>query len=116
MFILLIFFIVTATFTQEQVLALEPPPPPAPKDQDSLPAILIHLTAEGIIRVNGTLTDIGNVRANIERMKAETPEAQIIIQTDPKARSGTVILIRDAAYNAGYTDRVNVVLSGHQMR
>ena len=29
-FILLIFFIVTSTFAQEQALGLEPPPPPNP--------------------------------------------------------------------------------------
>lgn len=114
-FILLIFFIVTATFTTEEALGLEPPPPPPPVDQPpppENPAILIYVDEAGIITVNGRLADIGSVRANIERVRAETPESQVIIQAHPRARNGTIILIRDAAYNAGYKDGVNVVLSG----
>ena len=68
-FILLIFFIVTATFTQEEALGLEPPPPPPPIDQPpppDNPAILIYIDEAGLISVNGRLADIGSVRANIE--------------------------------------------------
>ena len=112
-FILLIFFIVTATFAQEEALGLEPPPPPAPQDdiQEQVPAILILVDATNLISVNGRATDIGSVRANIERVRAENPESAVVIQAHPKAKSGVIVLIRDAAYNAGYMDRVNPVLT-----
>tara|TARA_R110000782_G_scaffold72466_3_gene145138 strand:+ start:307 stop:723 length:417 start_codon:yes stop_codon:yes gene_type:complete len=112
-FILLIFFIVTATFAQEEALGLEPPPPPAPQDdiQEQVPAILILVDATNLISVNGRATDIGSVRANIERVRAENPESAVVIQAHPKAKSGVIVLIRDAAYNAGYMDRVNLVLT-----
>ena len=112
-FILLIFFIVTATFAQEEALGLEPPPPPAPQDdiQEQVPAILILVDATNLISVNGRATDIGSVRANIERVRAENPESAVVIQAHPKAKSGVIVLIRDAAYNAGYVDRVNLVLT-----
>ena len=113
-FILLIFFIVTSTFAQEETLGLEPPPPPAPADQpppEQVPAILILIDESNLIRVNGRPTDIGSVRANIERVRAETPESQVIIQAHPRTKSGVIVLIRDAAYNAGYTTGVNLVLS-----
>ncbi|MCA8902629.1 MAG: biopolymer transporter ExbD [Hyphomonas sp.] len=112
-FILLIFFIVTSTFAQEKALGLEPPPPPnpdAPQDQQ-VPAILILVDESNLITVNGRPTDIGSVRANIERVRAETPESQVIIQAHPQAKSGVIVLIRDAAYNAGYQTGVNLVLS-----
>jgi biopolymer transport protein ExbD len=111
-FILLIFFIVTATFTQEQALGLEPPPPPNDTPQEPVPSILIYIDEAGLITVNGRVTDVGSVRANIERVKAEAPDSSVVIQAHTKAASGTVILIRDAAYNAGYDDRVNFVVSG----
>lgn len=113
-FILLIFFIVTATFAQEEALGLEPPPPPPPPNVEppEQQAILIYIDESGLITVNGRVTDVGSVRANIERVKAENPESAVVIQAHPQARNGTIILIRDAAYNAGYTDGVNVVLSG----
>ena len=113
-FILLIFFIVTSVSVQEQAIGLEPPPPPAPPDQqqqESVPAILIYVDESNLITVNGRITDIGSVRANIERVRAETPDSQVIIQAHPQAKSGVIVLIRDAAYNAGYQTGVNLVLS-----
>ncbi|MBY9066880.1 biopolymer transporter ExbD [Hyphomonas sp. WL0036] len=113
-FILLIFFIVTSTFAREQAIGLEPPPPPPPVDQPDqppVPAILIYIDESNLITVNGRVTDIGSVRANIERVVAESPQSALVIQAHPKTRSGVVVKIRDEAYNAGFTDRVNIVIS-----
>ena len=113
-FILLIFFIVTSTFAREEAIGLEPPPPPPPPDQpipEQQQAILIYIDESSLITVNGRPTDIGSVRANIERVVAENPQSALIIQAHPKTRSGVVVKIRDEAYNAGFTDRVNIVIS-----
>lgn len=113
-FILLIFFIVTSTFAREEAIGLEPPPPPPPPDQpiqQEQQAILIFIDESNLITVNGRPTDIGSVRANIERVVAENPQSALIIQAHPKTRSGIVVRIRDEAYNAGFTDRVNIVIS-----
>ena len=112
-FILLIFFIVTSTFAREEAIGLEPPPPPSPdqQDQPQVPAILIYVDESNLITVNGRLADISSVRANIERVIAETPNSSIIIQAHPKTKSGVVVKIRDEAYNSGFRDRVNIVIS-----
>ena len=112
-FILLIFFIVTSTFAREEAIGLEPPPPPAPDqlDQPQVPAILIYVDESNLITVNGRLADISSVRANIERVIAETPNSSVIIQAHPKAKSGVIVKIRDEAYNAGFRERVNIVIS-----
>ncbi|WP_396273608.1 ExbD/TolR family protein [Hyphomonas sp.] len=112
-FILLIFFIVTSTFAREESIGLEPPPPPAPDqaDQPQVPAILIYVDESNLITVNGRLADVSSVRANIERVIAETPNSSVIIQAHPKAKSGVIVKIRDEAYNAGFRDRVNIVIS-----
>lgn len=112
-FILLIFFIVTSTFAREEAIGLEPPPPPSPdqQDQPQVPAILIYVDESNLITVNGRLADISSVRANIERVIAETPNSSVIIQAHPKTKSGVVVKIRDEAYNAGFRDRVNIVIS-----
>ena len=111
-FILLIFFIVTSTFIQEKTLGVEPPPPPAPPQdqQQQTPAILVYVGEDDLIQVNGRYTDLGGVRANMERLRAENPDSALIIQAHPKAKTGTVIRIRDEAYNA-QMDRVNVIRS-----
>lgn len=112
-FILLIFFIVTSTFAREEAIGLEPAPPPPPPDQpiQEQRAILIFIDESNLISVNGRVTDIGSVRANIERVVAESPNSSLVIQAHPKTRSGIVVKIRDEAYNAGFTDRVNIVIS-----
>ncbi|MEM7330287.1 MAG: biopolymer transporter ExbD [Pseudomonadota bacterium] len=110
-FILLIFFIVTSTFIQEDAIALEPPPPscakcPKPETQ----SILIYVDAANTVRIGGDLYDIGNVRSGVERRRAEMPTAAVIIQAHPEARTGTIILVRDAVYDAK-VERVNIVRS-----
>ena len=111
--ILLIFFIVTSTFAREEAIGLEPPPPPSPEnlEQQTQQAILIFIDESNLITVNGRPTDIGSVRANIERVVAENPQSALIIQAHPKTRSGIVVKIRDEAYNAGFRERVNIVIS-----
>lgn len=108
-FILLIFFIVTSAFAVEDAIGIEAP---APSDGgDAKPAMLIRVTDEGLISINGRYTDIGAVRANIERVKAEMPKSMIVLEVMPKTRVGVIALIRDAAYDAGYVDGVSLMLN-----
>jgi biopolymer transport protein ExbD len=111
-FILLIFFIVTSTFAQENALALEPPPTGGTTGPTQ-EAMIIAIGESGVIKVDGRPTDIGSVRANIERVRAASPDARVLIQAHPKAKSGTVVLVRDAAYSAGYVEGVNFTIDRH---
>ncbi|NQY98293.1 MAG: biopolymer transporter ExbD [Henriciella sp.] len=109
-FILLIFFIVTSTFIQEEALGAEPPPPPSDSPPPPNPAIIVYIDETDQIRVNRRLTDISAVRGGMERARAENPESALIIQAHPLARTGTIIEVRDIAYDA-QMDRVNIVRS-----
>ncbi|MEL7451908.1 MAG: biopolymer transporter ExbD [Pseudomonadota bacterium] len=109
-FILLIFFIVTAVFITEQALPIEPPPPNSDTPSDPVPVILIRVDADNLIFVNNRLADVSAVRANIERLRAETPNSAVIIQAHPEAKNGTIVRIRDQAASA-QIDKVNVILS-----
>lgn len=113
-FILLIFFIVTSTFLEEKAIGLEPPPPNCVECQmDSPPGILVHVSSDNIIRISGELVDLSSVRSNIERRRAEAPEAAVIIQADVTASSGTILRLRDIIYDANI-ERVNIVRSASQ--
>ena len=109
-FILLIFFIVTSTFIQEEALGAEPPPPPSDAPPPPNPAIIVYIDETDQLRVNRRLTDISAVRGGMERARAENPESALIIQAHPLARTGTIIEVRDIAYDA-QMDRVNIVRS-----
>jgi biopolymer transport protein ExbD len=108
-FILLIFFIVTSSFAVEEAIGIEVPMPTHGGDVQK--AILIRVTEEGLVSINGRYTDIGAVRANIERVKAEMPEAMIVVEVMPKTRVGVIALIRDAAYDAGFVEGVSLMLN-----
>ena len=108
-FILLIFFIVTAAFTQEQAIRLEPPAHGEGGGEGR--AMLISISEDSLIRVDGRATDIGSVRAAIERVKAEDPDIKIAIAADPKAKTGVITTVRDAAYSAGYVEGVSLALA-----
>ena len=109
-FILLIFFIVTSTFIQEEALGAEPPPPQTNAPSPPNPAIIVYIDESDQIRVNRTLTDISAVRGGMERARAENPESALIIQAHPQATTGTIIEVRDIAYDA-QMERVNIVRS-----
>ena len=110
-FILLIFFIVTAVFLQEQAIDLEPPPPQNQEQPDKpVPVILIRVADDDRVFVNERPSLVESVRANIERLRAESPNSSVIIQAHPDAKNKTIIEIRDQAASASIT-KVNVILS-----
>ncbi len=110
-FILLIFFIVTSTFLQEEAIGMEPPPPNCDSCPKPItPAIIIFVDANDHIRIGNALTDISSVRSDIERQRAERPDAAVIIQAAAAAQTGTLIRVRDIVYDAK-VERVNIVRS-----
>ena len=84
----------TATFIKENAIDLTPPPP-APPDQpvNPQPTVLIRITEDSLVTVNGRLSDVGSVRAAIERRIAENPESAVLVQAHPRARNQLVIMI-----------------------
>lgn len=99
-FILLIFFVATATFLKERALPMTPPPAAGPISS-SQPTIFVHIAEDGMVRVNGELSEISAVRARIERSLAEDPAQAVLVQAHPSARNKFVIRAVDQAYSAG---------------
>ncbi len=110
-FILLIFFIVTSTFLEEEAIGMEPPPPACTAcPKPVTPAILVFIDERNAIRIGQQLVDMSSVRSSIERRRAESPDAAVIIQADPIARTATIIRVRDIIYDAK-VERVNILRS-----
>ncbi len=105
-FIMLIFFIVTASFVKEEGINPNVPEPnPNPPTDDAPQNILVRLSADNQIWVfekdGERRVDSRAIRSVIERAKAENPKASVIIQADPKADTGTYVIVADAAQEAG---------------
>ncbi|MEH6639645.1 MAG: biopolymer transporter ExbD [Porticoccaceae bacterium] len=103
-FIMLIFFIVTASFINETAIEVQrPPTTDAPPDLENR-NIVFDVGPNGDITLGDRRIDIRSVRANVERLRAENPEAKVIISSDPKAKSAVYIKIADQAREAGIYD------------
>ncbi len=103
-FIMLIFFIVTATFINETAIDVQRPPttdePPDLENRN----IVFEVGPAGNIKLGDRNIDVRSVRANVERLRAENPEAKVIISADPKSKSEVYIKIADQAREAGIYD------------
>ena len=65
------------------------------------PSILVRIDEDSLVRVNGRLSDIGNIRSEIERLLAAKPDQSVLVQAHPDARTRLVILAVDSARSAG---------------
>ena len=101
-FIMLIFFIVTATFVKEVGLDVNQPDDDKPKTVDpDKKSIVVRITNRDRIIIAQRDVDYRSVRANIERLHAENPEAPVIIQPHPESTTDVMIHVMDSARLAG---------------
>jgi biopolymer transport protein ExbD len=101
-FIMLIFFIVTATFVKEVGLDVNQPDDDKPQTVDpDKKSIVVRITNRDRIMIAQRDVDWRAVRANIERLHAENPEAPVIIQPHPDSKTETMVHVFDSARQAG---------------
>ncbi|MGR8921114.1 MAG: ExbD/TolR family protein [Gammaproteobacteria bacterium] len=99
-FIMLIFFIVTATFVKEAGIDVNRPDAATAVKQEKA-NILIAISASNEIWIDRRRIDIRAVRPNIERLHAENPQGSVVIQADKESKTETLIKVMDAARSAG---------------
>ena len=102
-FILLIFFIVTASFVKEAGIDVNRPEAATAVKKERA-NILVAISDTGEIWINKRQIDVRAVQANIERLKAENPQGSVVIQADKKSTTDTLIKVMDAARAAGVFD------------
>lgn len=109
-FIMLIFFIVTASFIKESGIDVNrPDAPTSTRVEDA--NILIAISANDEIWIDRRLIDPRAVRANIERLHAENPKGSVVIQADKKSTNEMLVVVMDASRAAGV---FNVSIAANQ--
>ena len=98
-FIMLIFFIVTASFVTEQGFFINRPPASDEPGPISRNAVFV-VSESDEIWFDGRRIDIRSVRANIEQLIAEHPEAQVVVRAHKLASAGIYVGIVDQAHEA----------------
>ena len=100
-FIMLIFFIVTATFVKEVGIDVNSPDKNQNVKDADKQSIVVQITSRDRIRIRGRDIDFRSVRANIERLHAENPDAPVVVQPHPDSTTEIMIHVMDAARQAG---------------
>jgi len=99
-FIMLIFFIVTATFVKETGIDVNKPVAPTATVKEKA-NILIAIDANNNVWIDRRKVDIRAVRPNIERLHAENPQGSVVIQADEESINRMLVEVMDAARQAG---------------
>ncbi len=100
-FIMLIFFIVTASFIRESGLDVNRPDAPMSQSEPQDSNILVAITANDEILIENRTIDPRAVRANIERLHAENPDGSVVIQANKRSTNKMLVTVMDAARQAG---------------
>ena len=114
-FIMLIFFIVTATFLDEDAIDLTQPPPP-PDDintpPSNNPAITVYVDGRDNCSVDGRTTGCDRVILAVERLLADKPNAAVILRMDEKASHKVLVELKDGLDQGGLSSKIEILRTG----
>ena len=99
-FIMLIFFIVTATFIKEPGTDILRPEALTAEVKPTV-SVLVGINAANEIWIDKKRVDVRSVRANLERLIAENPKGGLVVQADAGAKNELLMEVLNAARGAG---------------
>ncbi len=99
-FIMLIFFIVTASFVKESGITVDKPTADTAIKRPKA-NIFIGIDRSGDIYMLKNKVEKDAVKAGLEVMLLENPESTVVIQADSRAEAGVLLSVLDAAKAAG---------------
>ena len=102
-FILLIFFIVTATFLREKGIDVNTPEDnPEQENTTPPPALLLAIQEDGFVRVNNLRQiDPGSVKPTVQEFIAREPNGVVLVSAAPESESGVAVEVMDQAKDGG---------------
>jgi biopolymer transport protein ExbD len=102
-FLLLIFFVVTTSFVKEAGIDVQRSTA-ATAEVKERGNVMIGLTAEGEVYMEGKRIDMRSIRPLVERALAEDPESAVVIVADKASETGDVVQVMDQCRLAGAKD------------
>lgn len=99
-FIMLIFFIVTATFVKEAGIDVNRPLATTAERQD-LANILIAISVDDDIWIDGKKVDERDLATIVKRLHSENPQGSVVIQADQESTHKKLKVVMDAVQSAG---------------
>ena len=102
-FILLIFFLVTASFVRESGIEVERPEATTAESRDNA-AILIAIDDSDSVWIDGRQVSTDSITGIVARLHSENPRGSVVIQADADASTRTLVAAMDATRRAGVVD------------
>ena len=99
-FIMLIFFIVTATFIKEPGTDILSPEALTAEVKPTV-SVLVGINVANEIWIDKKRVDVRSVRANLERLIAENPKGGLVVQADAGSKNELLMEVLNAARGAG---------------
>ena len=109
-FIMLIFFIVTATFIKEAGIDVTRPLAPTAAEQRGA-SILIAISPNNEVWIDRRKVKSEAVKPAVERLLAENPEGEVVIQADAESQAEVLLEVMASVRDAGAN---NIALSAEQ--
>lgn len=99
-FLLLIFFLVSTTFSRETGVSVRKP---KAKTASALSreSVLVAVTADGDIHINNRRVDLETLSGILKDLLKEKPESPVIIVADKESFTGRIIQVMDVCKQAG---------------
>ncbi|QTA83754.1 Putative Biopolymer transporter, ExbD/TolR-like [Desulfonema limicola] len=113
-FILLIFFLVTTSFVKQSAVEIQRPSAQSAEKKEKV-NLMVEVSENGSIFIEGQHTDIRFLSARIKRFAAETPGGSILIAADRQSQTGLIINILDQCRMAGI-DNISVAAKKSETR
>lgn len=99
-FILLIFFVVTSTFTRETGVDVTKPQAQSASTLEK-ENILIAITREGTVHINERQVDIAGLKDVIGQIIQRNPDREAVIIADRGSQTGSLVQVIDACNLSG---------------
>ncbi len=99
-FIVLIFFIVTANFSTEYGLPVNTPPQ-SEESQSVNNSVVIKISETGQVFMSNRQIDIRSLKASVIRVIAESPETVFSVRVESRSRTARLIEVLDGLSSAG---------------
>jgi len=114
-FIMLIFFIVTTSFTKEDGLDMTRPSNNQTQETEQRNApVAVEINDINEVRFEGRVIDPRQVSANIETKMAENANTIVIVQAHPQANTQVVMAVVDGVRDGGFKTPILARLPGSE--
>ncbi len=102
-FILLIFFLVTASFVRESGITVNRPEAATAQSKEAI-GLVVGVTEEGKVYIDNQETDLRRVRGLVEVFLTENPDGGVIIDADGACPTARTVAVLDQCRLAGAKD------------